>query len=296
MDLYFLLGYLGSGKTTFVKNFLLRHGGKNAVLVNDFGDGDVDASLLRTTSAHIASIYNGSVFCSCKSDQFVDAMLELAKQDFDRVLVETSGLANPFSMLKVLDLINAKSVRSYHYCGAIAVVDVTNLEKVLYSCHAVRMQIAAADKILLNKSDVADDTTFKRVERLVREINPFAEIEKTVQSIPRDDSICIHEKTLPMLQEDLTIQKVKIVFHEVISQNTLLQACSEWAEICHRIKGAVAFSPDHTTLFEYVDAKPKYYGEGQRESYLVLLGSVPYSLRDAVNTIASKYFHNFSLC
>ena len=93
---WFVLGYLGSGKTTFVKNFLSRHGGRNAVLVNDFGAEDVDGALLAGAAEKVESIFNGSVFCSCRSEQFVGAMLRLSQENFDNILVETSGFPIPF--------------------------------------------------------------------------------------------------------------------------------------------------------------------------------------------------------
>ena len=106
---YFVLGYLGSGKTTFVRDFLSRRGGRNAVLVNDFGAEDVDGVLLTGSAEKVESIFDGSVFCSCRSEHFVEAMPRLSQEKFDTILVETSGLANPFQMRKLFSYINDRA-------------------------------------------------------------------------------------------------------------------------------------------------------------------------------------------
>ena len=203
----FVLGYLGSGKTTFVKNFLSRHTGKNAVLVNDFGAEDVDGILLEGSAEKVESIFNGSVFCSCRSEKFVETMIRLSEENFDNILVETSGLANPFQMRKLFDYINGKVTNQFSFAGAVCIADAANIEKVLYTLNTVKMQIAAADVILINKTDLAVEETrltvqkvkvsFKReisleqLRRISVSLAPFCHRIKGV--IEREDGYTVYE-------------------------------------------------------------------------------------------------------
>ena len=118
-DVLFVLGYLGSGKTTFVKNFLSEHPGKNAVLVNDFGAEDVDGLLLSGSAVRVESIFGGSVFCSCRSEKFVESMLSLADGAFDRILVETSGFYNPYQMRKLFSYVCEYRKGRFRFAGAV---------------------------------------------------------------------------------------------------------------------------------------------------------------------------------
>lgn len=101
--LYVITGFLGAGKTTFLKQFArLFPDQRLAVLVNEFGKEDIDGVLLREVHARLAEIHNGSIFCACRLEQFVDTLAQLAEDEPDVILVETSGLSDPTNVRRLL--------------------------------------------------------------------------------------------------------------------------------------------------------------------------------------------------
>ncbi len=286
-QVWFVLGYLGSGKTTFVKNFLAGRGGKNAVLVNDFGAEDVDGALLHSAAVRVESIVDGSVFCSCRSDRFVEAMLRLSEQSFDRILVETSGFSNPFRMRQLFSYINARAANPYRFAGAVCVVDAARVEKVLYTLNAVKMQIAAADVILINKSDLADDTTRRRVERSIREWNADAPVFFTTGARLEREDFPVKERTLPAFLEDITVQKLQVTFEEELSAARLDALAAALAEFCHRIKGIVR-AKDGYAVYEYVDGVGRMQASERSGNFLILLAAGKFSLRERAGEILKE--------
>ena len=92
MKLYLITGFLGAGKTTFMKELIRCFPGmKPALIVNEFGRAGVDGALLRELGAALREVNNGSIFCACRAEQFREALDEIVKQCPDVILVEASG-------------------------------------------------------------------------------------------------------------------------------------------------------------------------------------------------------------
>ena len=103
MELYLITGFLGAGKTTFLKNFARQFAGRRLrLIINEFGRAGVDGTLLRELDAALDEISNGSIFCACRLDQFEAALEQAAADAPDVVLVEASGLADPTNVRRVL--------------------------------------------------------------------------------------------------------------------------------------------------------------------------------------------------
>ncbi len=292
---WFALGYLGSGKTTFVGKFLSARGGRNAVLVNDFGAEDVDGVLLEGCAEKVESIYNGSVFCSCRSENFVEAMLRLSEGNFDNIAVETSGLSNPFLMRKLFGYINGRAANPFKFAGAICIVDAVNVEKVLYSLNAVKMQIAAADAILINKTDLAGAETLSRVERAVREFNADAPVYFTVGAVLPSDDFPVRERALPPFIEDITVQKAEIRFPNGISAQQRQTLCAQLAAFCHRIKGILRCGNGYA-VYEFTDGKESFTATDKEGNFLVLLAAGKFSLAKKAQELLQRSGVEFTLC
>ena len=102
MELYLITGFLGAGKTTFLKNFARQFAGRRLrLIINEFGRAGVDGTLLRELDAALDEISNGSIFCACRLDQFEAALEQAAADAPDVVLVEASGLADPTNVRRV---------------------------------------------------------------------------------------------------------------------------------------------------------------------------------------------------
>ncbi len=178
--LYVVTGFLGAGKTTLMNNLLQVFSDRRvALIVNEFGAQGVDGELLERDGMRITEIVNGSIFCVCRSDMFVDALVKALGYDIEYLLVETSGLSDPLYVNKILDTVRELSGQEYDYRGCITVVDAANFLKVLKTAVPIRSQIEQADLILLNKADLADSEQIESIKREIEGINPGVPVMKT---------------------------------------------------------------------------------------------------------------------
>ena len=286
MQLIMVLGYLGSGKTTFITQALKSNLGKTAIIVNDFGNKDVDGSIIEDKGGVVKKIFDGSIFCTCKSDKFVEAMLEVIKTRPDTIIVEASGLANPYTMLRELELIEKKGNTKLNL-NVFCLVDVSNFEKILPICHAITVQVASSDVIILNKTDLVDPSTVVRVEKLVKEITNGLVIKTTNSKIESYFGYPIVEKKLPKLIEDITLQKLLLKVR-LCSKKQLDEVCQKINTISNRVKGIVTLDSGNY-IYEYIDGKSKVTKTNQEGSYLVVLSCLKASLKESVKDIISEY-------
>jgi G3E family GTPase len=176
-----ITGFLGSGKTTLV-NRLLRetHGQKIAVIENEFGEVGVDAEFLATTGEEtVIQLANGCLCCTVRGDLAL-ALQELVTQSdagefqFDRVLIETTGLADPGPVIQTFLAETAIETR-FHLDGVVTLVDALHAPSQMEHVEN-RSQIAYADRLLVVKSDLADAAQRAAVEDAVVLLNPRAPV------------------------------------------------------------------------------------------------------------------------
>lgn len=179
--LFLLTGFLGAGKTTLL-NSLLTHfqERRTGVLINEFGPIGIDDQLIEAEQICLTEIHNGSIFCSCKKAQFVEALVRFSESPIDVLLVESSGLADPTDMAKLVRELERSLARPYRYAGSICLVDCTTFLDYSGVLLPVDHQVAASDIILLNKTDLADEETVYAVESHVKRINGNARVLRTV--------------------------------------------------------------------------------------------------------------------
>lgn len=174
-------GFLGSGKTTFLnKLFNSFPSLKFGIIINDFGELGVDASLIKKTAGSVVTeLNNGQIFCSCLAGSFIKAVSAYAEIDIDYLLVETSGLAKPSPLLEIIEEIKKLNGERFSYHGMISLVDSGNYLKLSTVLKAVDEQISYSDIVLLNKIDTTDAETLTRAEMKILSINPDAEVIRT---------------------------------------------------------------------------------------------------------------------
>jgi G3E family GTPase len=176
---YLVTGFLGSGKTTFLKQVLERFGDsrKLAIVQNEFAPASIDGTDLKQVSKpfEILEINNGSVFCVCLLSDFKSSLSQFIREHHpDAVFLEASGLADPIAVAEVLQ---AEELKDLLYLAYIwTVVDVPNFLRLKTMVKRLTHQVAVADRVILNKTDLADDQMIDKVRSAVQEINPFAEI------------------------------------------------------------------------------------------------------------------------
>ncbi len=179
-----LTGYLGSGKTTLLKRILTeRHGEKIAVIENEFGEEGIDNEILvQEKDEQIIEMNNGCICCTVRGD-LVRILSDLAAKrkagtlKFDRVIIETTGMAEPGPVAQTFFMDEAIHDQ-YVLDAVITVVDAKHASQQLTDSSEARAQIGFADRLLLSKTDlVADDETKKLMDRLKR-MNPRATFHK----------------------------------------------------------------------------------------------------------------------
>lgn len=180
-----LTGFLGSGKTTLL-NYILteKHGLRIAVIENEFGEVDVDSDLVMTSEEEIFQIVNGCICCvvDVRNDlvKILQQLLE-RKDQFDHILVETSGLADPTPVAATF-FMDHDVARRVSLDGVVTLVDALHIESHLddlqlqgHDNQAVD-QIVTADRIIVNKIDLVDEAQLARVEGRIRKLNEGAQM------------------------------------------------------------------------------------------------------------------------
>jgi G3E family GTPase len=178
-----LTGYLGAGKTTLLNRILSEsHGRKYAVIVNEFGEIGIDNDLIVESDEEIYEMNNGCVCCTVRGDliRTVEGLMRRPGR-FDAILVETTGLADPVPVAQTFfmdDDVRAKT----RLDAVVALVDAKHLPLRLKDSREAEDQIAFADVIVLNKTDLVTPEELKSVEATIRAINPTAAIHRTERS------------------------------------------------------------------------------------------------------------------
>lgn len=177
IQLYLLTGFLGAGKTTLLQSLLDSYRDKKiGVIVNEFGEINVDARLVEKDGIEMAELSNGSIFCACIKDKFVDSLIEMSARDIEFLFIEASGLADPANMAQILNGIKPHTSGEYLLRGSICVVDGKNFLAMLEILPAVENQVAYASTVILNKADLIDTETEKKIKDTIHKINPEVRI------------------------------------------------------------------------------------------------------------------------
>jgi len=173
-------GFLGSGKTTLINKILSEdHGRKIAVIVNEFGEVSIDGQLIQKSDEEdLIEFNNGCLCCTVRGD-LIETIDKLKKQsELDAILIETTGLADPAPVASSFFLADELSSET-KIDSFVAMADAVNLEESLQSNEEAQEQIAFADIILLNKTDLVDEEQLQRVENRIRNLNKAAVIHRT---------------------------------------------------------------------------------------------------------------------
>ena len=175
-----LTGYLGAGKTTLLNRILTeRHGRRYAVVINEFGELGVDNDLVVESDEEVFEMNNGCICCTVRGDliRIVGGLMK-RRDKFDGIIIETTGLANPAPVAQTFFV--DEGVRQKTRLDAIVtVVDAKHLPERLEDSHEAADQIAFADVIVLNKTDLVSPEELEAVEERIRAINRFARIHRT---------------------------------------------------------------------------------------------------------------------
>ncbi|MCH4093405.1 MAG: GTP-binding protein [Acetobacter peroxydans] len=174
-----LTGFLGAGKTTLLNHILTaEHGRKYAVVINEFGELGVDNDLVVDADEEVFEMNNGCICCTVRGDliRILNGLMK-RRGKFDGVIVETTGLADPAPVAQTF--FADEDVREKARLDAVVtVVDAYNVLTTLEESPEARDQLAFADVIILNKTDLMDEAGLARVEEAIRRLNSAAPIHR----------------------------------------------------------------------------------------------------------------------
>lgn len=174
-----LTGYLGSGKTTLLNRILSEdHGKRYAVIVNEFGEIGIDNELIVESEEEIYEMNNGCVCCTVRGDliRVVEGLMRRPGR-FDAIIVETTGLADPAPVAQTFFMDDDVRTKT-RLDAVVALVDAKHLPLRLKDSREAEDQIAFADVVILNKTDLVSEEELQNVETSVRAINPSARIHR----------------------------------------------------------------------------------------------------------------------
>jgi G3E family GTPase len=175
-----LTGYLGAGKTTLLNRILSEpHGKKYAVIVNEFGEIGIDNDLIVGADEEVFEMNNGCICCTVRGDliRIIDGLMR-RKGKFDAIIVETTGLADPAPVAQTF-FVDENVGRNTKLDAVVTVADAKWLRDRLRDAPEAKNQIAFADVILINKTDLVSDAELREVEARIRGINPYAKLHRT---------------------------------------------------------------------------------------------------------------------
>lgn len=275
--LYLITGFLGSGKTTLMRRLLTAENSvKTGIIVNEFGQEGIDGSLLSSGDLEMTEINNGSIFCTCKSDRFIEALITMSDMGLDAVYIETSGMANPRGMGQIIDIVKKQSGFLYDYRGCITIVDATNVEKLISVSPAVSDQIAYADYILINKTDLVPQDALAKIRSAIKGINDVAPVAETSYADIEDIRKLLELKPLHDKQGPLTtaaqsgVRKLSVEFPVSLDRSTFKEFLNSFSPLTYRFKGFVMLdgkphridcAGENISLVEMESEPPGYHAE-----------------------------------
>lgn len=175
-----LTGYLGAGKTTLLNRILSEpHGKKYAVIVNEFGEIGIDNDLVVNADEEVFEMNNGCICCTVRGDlvRIIQGLMR-RKGKFDAIIVETTGLADPAPVAQTFFMdenVGGKAKLD----AVVTVADAKWLKDRLKDAPEAKNQIAFADVILINKTDLVSPAELEELEARIRGINPYAKLHRT---------------------------------------------------------------------------------------------------------------------
>lgn len=296
-ELYIITGFLGSGKTTLLKSILEKFNKINTgVIVNEFGKIGIDGELIEKENMDLIEINNGSIFCICLENAFIEALNDLLKCNLDKIFVETSGLSDPSNLDKIIKATRELSDNKLVYKGSICIVNANNILKIFNTNKAVKKQIIFSDLIIINKIDLVSSQTIKKAKKMIKKINHFANIIETTYSkfdFEKLDEYLVLEK----LDKNSNLSKETINkkgnkpftyvfnFKETVELENFRKFLKEISKKIFRVKGFIK-GKDGSYYIDMIGDEINYYSLNvERESAkLIMLSTKKVPMKEWINS------------
>ncbi len=294
IPLALVTGFLGSGKTSFLKHTVAHYRDRRLVyLVNEFSPLDVDGALVADEEADVVAIPGGSIFCKCLVTEFIGQLWRIARDypDAEGVIIEASGMANPAVVGSMLHETKLDAI--YELATVVAIVDPGSFLKLQHTLPNVADQVRAAQVVLLNKTDCHDAATLDTTETVLRGLNATAVLQRT--TLGRTDvDLFAPASVAPDIDGDYAKCRDPNYRSEVLSASAdvdldqLAESLRALGDDCYRAKG---YLPSEGKL-HFIDLSssgltitPTERLGTQGELALILKGSAPEAATAAVKRV-----------
>ncbi len=295
-----ITGFLGAGKTTLLNDLIENHPKKKfAVIENEFGDIPIDQELVVSAEDNIFELSNGCICCSLNTElgELLSKLMS-DKYEFNHLLIETTGIAEPDSIASAF--IGGNKESTFYLDGTVCLADAPNIEQNLMERGEAVRQVSFADAILLNKIDLVSEKELESVKTVLRKENPDALILETTHGKTDHDLLNLNaydsqalENKLLNPQYTLRIGKYDhhhddLVAHSFEFQEPIIpEKFEHWITMLlflsgsqlYRIKGVLHLEGEsHKVIFQSVRSSSKIelgtkWGDGEvRKSMIVFIG------------------------
>ncbi len=289
IDFYLVTGFLGAGKTTFLKRLVRQFSDRRIYLIiNEFGSQGVDGELVRELGLALAEINNGSIFCACRLDKFEAELHNAISAHPDVIIAEASGLSDPTNVRKVLS-----DFPIIDYKGSICLADAVRLVKVFSTAEVSRRQLAVSSLVLVNKVDLATVEQIEKTEQLVLQANPAATIKHCSYGELKPEWLSLLKPNIDfdevLSAPDITLQKATLLIKPTITAQQLERCITFLTENTYRIKGFI-MTTDGARLVDCTGPQLSITPwKGDAGGQLVLLAGKGMPLRKSVTTAIEWY-------
>lgn len=247
--LYLITGFLGAGKTTFLKNFIRHFSAERLhIIVNEFGKEGIDGQLLKEIGTTLDEINNGSIFCSCRLDKFEEVLTYALAAAPDIIVVEASGLSNPTNIRKILA--QPDKFTDIDYKGSICLIDSRQFPKVYDTATVVKKQIAISDIIIINKTDLVDEEAQNTIEHTLMSHRPDIPVFRTTYGTiqPEWFEQMVHptlvEEKPEIQRKDITLRSYLLTIKSSFTLYNFQKFVEMFLADTYRVKGFVQLESD----------------------------------------------------
>lgn len=297
-----ITGFLGSGKTTLLNRLIQQaHPEKILVIENECGDLNVDGGLVIKEVEEVVELSDGCLCCTLSSE-LVRVLMEARhrRDQYDRLIIETTGIADPNSILQVF-LKEEKIREVFELQQVVCLVDAVQIKQWLEESEEALRQVSVSDVVLINKTDLVDADAIPELEKLIEGINPYSKVFKTVAGRMDTKEILEHQTSNPKRTEAFashapeqfsfyfgatnrhSITSFTLSFDRPLNQTSLSVELNKLVNLyrsqVYRVKGFVEF-PNHPnrmivqstrSTFMITEGSPWVEGEA-RTGKLVFIG------------------------
>ncbi|MBN1510777.1 MAG: GTP-binding protein [Phycisphaerae bacterium] len=261
IPLAFITGFLGSGKTTFLRHVVRSHCGRRLVyLVNEFAPVDVDGPLIECPPEDLISVVGGSIFCRCLVTDFIRHLRAVAERaansdtPVDGVVIEASGIADPGVVPRMLE--ETRLDGPFRLARVVSVVDPGTFATLVQTLPNLSAQIVASDVALLNKMDLYPPDKVAETERALRDLNASLEIVRTA-FCAADIDLFAPRRAQPLDGQyarcaDPNYEVITCTVDRTVDTNALTAALGGLSDVLYRAKG---YFPAAAGL-QHLDASP----------------------------------------